>query len=163
MPGFIDTPDVLFQVLTLFLLSTPHVLCRKAELDVPLLSPVFSLLFYLMFLVLSAIHVLVCTSSESSCYLCSLPWLAAAAVMVLVSALLCVILSALIRMVMDGTLLKKVWLVPGYIMWSFWVGFSFVLPANLSLMSNRLEILCVPELQCWRRTGKTTYQIDCRR
>lgn len=109
----IFTLDLLFQVLTLFLLSTPHVLCRKAELDVPLLSPVFSLLFYLIFLVLSAIHVLVCTSSESSCYLCNLPWLAAGAVMVLVSALFCAILSSLIRMVTDGTLLRKVWLVPG--------------------------------------------------
>ncbi|XP_076403220.1 GPI ethanolamine phosphate transferase 2, catalytic subunit isoform X6 [Peromyscus maniculatus bairdii] len=98
---------MVLEVLTLFLLSTPHVLCRKAELDVPLLSPVFSLLFYLIFLVLSAIHVLVCTSSESSCYLCSLPWLAVGGVMVLVSALLCVIVSALIRMVIDGTLLKK--------------------------------------------------------
>lgn len=135
----IDTLDLLFQVLTLFLLSTPHVLCRKAELDVPLLSPVFSLLFYLIFLVLSAIHVLVCTSSESSCYLCSLPWLAVGGVMVLVSALLCVIVSALIRMVIDGTLLKKVWLGPGYIIWSLWVGFSFVLPANLSLIRNWLK------------------------
>ncbi|XP_027281761.1 GPI ethanolamine phosphate transferase 2 isoform X2 [Cricetulus griseus] len=98
---------VVLEVLILFLLSTPHVLCRKAELDVPLLSPVFSLLFYMIFLVLSAIHVLVCTSSESSCYLCSLPWLAAGGVMVLVSVLLCAILSALIRMVIDGTLLKK--------------------------------------------------------
>lgn len=98
---------VVLEVLALFLLSTPHVLCRKDELDVPLLSPVFSLLFYLVFLVLSAIHVLVCTSSESSCYLCSLPWLAAGGVMVLVSALLCVILSALIRMAVNGTLLKK--------------------------------------------------------
>ncbi|XP_026640864.1 GPI ethanolamine phosphate transferase 2 isoform X3 [Microtus ochrogaster] len=98
---------VVLEVLTLFLLSTPHVLCRKDELDVPLLSPVSSLLFYLLFLVLSAVHVLVCTSSESSCYLCSLPWLAAGGVMVLVAALLCAILSALIRMVVDSTLLKK--------------------------------------------------------
>ncbi|KAL1789353.1 GPI ethanolamine phosphate transferase 2 isoform X1 [Sigmodon hispidus] len=98
---------VVLEVLTLFLLNTPHVLCRKDELDVPVLSPVFSLLFYLVFLVLSAIHVLVCTSSESSCYLCSLPWLAAGGVMVLVSALLCAILSTLLRMVFNGTLLKK--------------------------------------------------------
>ena len=98
---------IVLEVLALFLLSTPHVLCRKAELDVPLLSPVFSLLFYLVFLVLSAIHVLVCTSSESSCYLCSLSWLAVGAVMLLVSALFCAILSALIRMVIDSTLLKK--------------------------------------------------------
>lgn len=68
----------------------------------------FSLLFYLMFLILSAIHVVVCTSVESSCYLCSLPWLAAGGVMVLVSALLCVIASALARMVMDSTLPWKV-------------------------------------------------------
>uniref|UniRef100_A0A8C5K6Y3 Phosphatidylinositol glycan anchor biosynthesis, class G n=1 Tax=Jaculus jaculus TaxID=51337 RepID=A0A8C5K6Y3_JACJA len=99
---------VVLEVLILLLLSTPHVLCRKAELDVPLLSPVFSLLFYLMFLVLSAIHVVVCTSAESSCFFCSLPWLAAAGVMVLVSALLCAIVSALVRMVViDGMLLKK--------------------------------------------------------
>jgi ethanolaminephosphotransferase len=98
---------VVLEVLTLLLLSTPQVLHRRAELDVPVSSPVFSLLFYLMFLVLSAIHVVVCTSAKSSCYLCSLPWLAAGAVMVLVSMLLCVIVSALARMVMDGTQLRK--------------------------------------------------------
>uniref|UniRef100_A0A8C6RNM0 Phosphatidylinositol glycan anchor biosynthesis, class G n=1 Tax=Nannospalax galili TaxID=1026970 RepID=A0A8C6RNM0_NANGA len=98
---------VVLEVLTLLLISIPHVLCRKAELDIALLSPVFSLLFYLIFLVLTAIHVVVCTSSESSCYFCSFPWLAAGGVMVLVSALLCAILSALARMVIDGTLLRK--------------------------------------------------------
>lgn len=98
---------VVLEVLTLLFISIPHMLCRKAELDIPLLSPVFSLLFYLIFLVLSAIHVVVCTSSESSCYFCSLPWLAAGGVMVLVSALLCAISSALARMLIDGTLLRK--------------------------------------------------------
>ncbi|XP_023556320.1 GPI ethanolamine phosphate transferase 2 isoform X2 [Octodon degus] len=98
---------VVLEALTLLLLSTPQVLHRRAELEVPLSPPVFSLLFYLVFLVLSAIHVVVCTSAESSCYFCSLPWLAAGGVMVLVSALLCVIASALARMVMDSTLLWK--------------------------------------------------------
>ncbi|XP_013362288.1 PREDICTED: GPI ethanolamine phosphate transferase 2 isoform X3 [Chinchilla lanigera] len=100
---------IVLEALTLLLLSTPQVLHRRAELEVPLSPPMFSLLFYLMFLVLSAIHVVVCTSAESSCYFCSLPWLAAGGVMVLVSALLCVIASALARMVMDSTLLQKVW------------------------------------------------------
>ncbi|XP_063086101.1 GPI ethanolamine phosphate transferase 2 isoform X2 [Cavia porcellus] len=95
---------IVLEALTLLLLSTPQVLHRRAELEVPLSPAMFSLLFYLMFLILSAIHVVVCTSVESSCYLCSLPWLAAGGVMVLVSALLCVIASALARMVMDSTL-----------------------------------------------------------
>ncbi|XP_012928506.1 GPI ethanolamine phosphate transferase 2 isoform X4 [Heterocephalus glaber] len=99
---------IVLETLILLLLSIPQVLRRRAELEVPLSSPVFSLLFYLMFLVLSAIHVVVCTSAESSCYLCSLPWLAAGGVMVLVSALLCVIASAFARMVMDSTFLRKV-------------------------------------------------------
>lgn len=98
----------LFQVLTLLLLSTPQALRRGADLEVPLWSPVFSLLFYLVFLVLSAIHVIVCTSATSSCYLCSLPWLVAGGLMVLVSALLCAIVSTLTRTVIESTLLRKV-------------------------------------------------------
>ncbi|XP_042528702.1 GPI ethanolamine phosphate transferase 2 isoform X1 [Dipodomys spectabilis] len=98
---------VVLEVLTLLLLSTPQVLHRRTELDVALSSPVFSLLFYLIFLVLSAIHVVVCTSAENSCYLCSLPWLAAVGVIVLVSMLLCAIVSALARTVLDGALLRK--------------------------------------------------------
>ncbi|KAM5272081.1 GPI ethanolamine phosphate transferase 2 isoform 2-T2 [Ctenodactylus gundi] len=93
--------------LTLLLLSTPQVLCRRAEPEVPLSFPVFSLLFYLMFLLLSAIHVVVCTSAESSCYLCGLPWLAAGGVMMLVSAMFCVILSAVARMFSSSTALRK--------------------------------------------------------
>ncbi|XP_014442634.1 GPI ethanolamine phosphate transferase 2 isoform X3 [Tupaia chinensis] len=95
------------EVLTLLLLSIPQALCRKAQLEVPLSSPVFSLLFYLMFLVLSAVHVIVCTSAESSCYFCSLSWLAAGAVMLLISALLCAIVSALTKVFMDGSFLSK--------------------------------------------------------
>ncbi|XP_069352599.1 GPI ethanolamine phosphate transferase 2 isoform X3 [Eulemur rufifrons] len=95
------------MVLTLLLLSIPQALRRKAELDVPLSSPVFSLLFYLMFLVLSAIHVIVCTSAESSCYFCGLPWLAACGVMALISALLCAIVSVLTKMFVRGNLPSK--------------------------------------------------------
>uniref|UniRef100_A0A8C5Z499 Phosphatidylinositol glycan anchor biosynthesis class G (EMM blood group) n=1 Tax=Marmota marmota marmota TaxID=9994 RepID=A0A8C5Z499_MARMA len=98
---------VVLEVLTLLLLSTPQALCRGADLEVPLRSPVFSLLFYLVFLVLSAIHVIVCTSATSSCYLCSIPWLVAGGLMVLVSALLCAIVSTLTRTVIESTLLRK--------------------------------------------------------
>ncbi|XP_025777222.1 GPI ethanolamine phosphate transferase 2 isoform X2 [Puma concolor] len=94
-------------VLTLLLLSIPQALSSKAELEVPLWSPVFSLLFYLMFLVLSALHVIVCTSAESSCYFCGLSWLMAGGVMVLISALLCAVVSALAKMFASGKLLSK--------------------------------------------------------
>ncbi|XP_062964064.1 GPI ethanolamine phosphate transferase 2 isoform X2 [Cynocephalus volans] len=98
---------VVLEVLTLLLLSIPQALCRKAELEVPLSSPVFSLLFYLVFLVSLAIHVIVCTSAESSCYFCSLSWLAAGGMMLLISALLCAIVSAATRMFVSGDLLSK--------------------------------------------------------
>ncbi|XP_058157996.1 GPI ethanolamine phosphate transferase 2 isoform X4 [Dasypus novemcinctus] len=89
---------MVLEVLALLLLSIPGALCSKAELEVPLLSPLFSLLFYLMFLALSAVHVVVCTSAESSCYFCSMPWLMAGGVMMLISLLLCAVVSALTKM-----------------------------------------------------------------
>ncbi|XP_057561226.1 GPI ethanolamine phosphate transferase 2 isoform X2 [Hippopotamus amphibius kiboko] len=89
---------LVLEVLALLLLGVPQALSGRAELDVPLLSPVSSLLFYLLLLVLAALHVTVCTSANGSCYLCSLPWLMAGGVMVLISALLCAVLSALARM-----------------------------------------------------------------
>ncbi|XP_058579271.1 GPI ethanolamine phosphate transferase 2 isoform X3 [Neofelis nebulosa] len=98
---------MVLEVLTLLLLSIPQALSSKAELEVPLWSPVFSLLFYLMFLVLSALHVIVCTSAESSCYFCGLSWLMAGGVMVLISALLCAVVSALAKMFASGKLLSK--------------------------------------------------------
>lgn len=118
-----DTAAVfLCQVLTLLLLSIPQALSSKAELEVPLWSPVFSLLFYLMFLVLSALHVIVCTSAESSCYFCGLSWLMAGGVMVLISALLCAVVSALAKMFASGKLLSKVRLVPAHGTLSSWIG-----------------------------------------
>ncbi|XP_026916577.2 GPI ethanolamine phosphate transferase 2 isoform X6 [Acinonyx jubatus] len=98
---------MVLEVLTLLLLSIPQALSSKAELEIPLWSPVFSLLFYLMFLVLSALHVIVCTSAESSCYFCGLSWLTAGGVMVLISALLCAVVSALAKMFASGKLLSK--------------------------------------------------------
>ncbi|XP_057358076.1 GPI ethanolamine phosphate transferase 2 isoform X4 [Manis pentadactyla] len=95
------------EVLTLLLLSVPQALSHKAELEVTLSSPVFSLLFYLVSLILWALHVTVCTSAEGSCYLCSLSWPAAGAVMMLISALLCVVLSALTKAVVSRQLLSK--------------------------------------------------------
>uniref|UniRef100_A0A2K6PIG2 Phosphatidylinositol glycan anchor biosynthesis class G (EMM blood group) n=1 Tax=Rhinopithecus roxellana TaxID=61622 RepID=A0A2K6PIG2_RHIRO len=98
---------VVLEVLTLLLLSVPQALHRKAELEVPLSSPGFSLLFYLVILVLSAVHVIVCTSAESSCYFCGLSWLAAGGVMVLASALLCVIVSVLTNVLVGGNTSRK--------------------------------------------------------
>uniref|UniRef100_A0A2K5LDB8 Phosphatidylinositol glycan anchor biosynthesis class G (EMM blood group) n=1 Tax=Cercocebus atys TaxID=9531 RepID=A0A2K5LDB8_CERAT len=98
---------VVLEVLTLLLLSVPQALHRKAELEVPVSSPGFSLLFYLVILVLSAVHVIVCTSAESSCYFCGLSWLAAGGVMVLASALLCVVVSVLTNMLVGGNASRK--------------------------------------------------------
>uniref|UniRef100_A0A2K6TTS5 Phosphatidylinositol glycan anchor biosynthesis class G (EMM blood group) n=1 Tax=Saimiri boliviensis boliviensis TaxID=39432 RepID=A0A2K6TTS5_SAIBB len=98
---------VVLEVLTLLLLSVPQALRRKAELEVSLSSPGFSLLFYLVILVLSAVHVIVCTSAESSCYFCGLSWLAAGGVMVLASALLCVIVSVLTNVLVGGRPQRK--------------------------------------------------------
>nr|KAF6432102.1 phosphatidylinositol glycan anchor biosynthesis class G [Rousettus aegyptiacus] len=98
---------VVLEVLVLLLLSIPQALSSEAELDVPLSSPVFSLLFYLTSLALLGLHVMVCTSAGRSCYFCSLPWPAAGVVMLLVSALLCVVASALAKTFLDGKLLRK--------------------------------------------------------
>ncbi|XP_053787581.1 GPI ethanolamine phosphate transferase 2 isoform X9 [Vidua chalybeata] len=85
------------MVLILLLLSIPKALSKQAEFEV-LLSPLlFSLLFYLMCLMLCAVHVIVCTSAESLCYFCSMSWLTAVGVMMLISALMCGILSAIAK------------------------------------------------------------------
>ncbi|XP_007467957.1 PREDICTED: GPI ethanolamine phosphate transferase 2 isoform X3 [Lipotes vexillifer] len=98
---------LVLEVLVLLLLSGPQALSGKAELDVPLPSPAFSLLCYLLPLGLAALHVTVCTSAGGACYLCSLPWLTAGGLMVLVSTLLCAVLSALTGMFAGGKRLSK--------------------------------------------------------
>ncbi|XP_061277140.1 GPI ethanolamine phosphate transferase 2 isoform X3 [Bos javanicus] len=99
---------LVLEALVLLLLSVPQALSSRAELDVPLLSPVCSLLFYLLLLALAALHVVVCTAADSSCYLCGLPWLAAGGVMTLIAALLCAGMSALTRVFAGGKCLSQV-------------------------------------------------------
>ncbi|XP_053155524.1 GPI ethanolamine phosphate transferase 2 isoform X2 [Hemicordylus capensis] len=85
---------IVLEVLLLLLLSIPKALSSRAEFEVPL-SPLCSLLFYLMCLMLCAVHVVVCTSTEGLCYFCSISWLTAVGVIMLISGLLCVIVSGL--------------------------------------------------------------------
>ncbi|KAM4809786.1 GPI ethanolamine phosphate transferase 2 [Rhinophrynus dorsalis] len=92
--GVVITLEVLF----LLLLSVPHALSSRAEFDVPLSSPLFSLFFYMMCLMLCAIHVIVCTSAKSVCFFCSISWVLAGAIMILISALCCITLSILVKM-----------------------------------------------------------------
>ncbi|KAE8631649.1 hypothetical protein XENTR_v10001263 [Xenopus tropicalis] len=86
------------EILFLLLLSIPNALSSRAEFDIPLSSPLFSLLFYMMCLVLSAIHVIVCTSSEKVCFFCSISWVLALGIMMFISALSCIVLSTLSKM-----------------------------------------------------------------
>ncbi|KAK1175647.1 GPI ethanolamine phosphate transferase 2 [Acipenser oxyrinchus oxyrinchus] len=88
---------IVLQVLFLLLVSVADALSSSAELDLPLSSSLCSLPFYLLCLMFSGVHVMVCTSTESSCYFCSLSWALVFAVIVFVSALLCVILSIMGR------------------------------------------------------------------
>ncbi|KAM9329980.1 GPI ethanolamine phosphate transferase 2 [Gastrophryne carolinensis] len=81
------------EIFFLLLLSMPNALSSKAEFDLPLASPLFSLFFYMTCLVLAAVHVVVCTSSENSCFFCTVSWLMALGIMALIAALLCIILS----------------------------------------------------------------------
>ncbi|XP_074711637.1 GPI ethanolamine phosphate transferase 2, catalytic subunit isoform X1 [Strix uralensis] len=98
---------IIIEVLLLLLISVPKALSSQAEFEVPLSPPLFSLLFYLMCLMLCAVHVIVCTSAESLCYFCSMSWLTAVGVMMLISALMCVILSAIAKVSENSTLPLK--------------------------------------------------------
>ncbi|KAL8202917.1 UNVERIFIED_CONTAM: hypothetical protein K2H54_030651 [Gekko kuhli] len=99
---------IVVEVLVLFLLSIPKALSPRAEFEVPLSLPLCSLLFYLLCLLLCAVHVVLCTSTESLCYFCSISWLSAIGVIMLVSGLLCVILSALEKRCLNPKLVVKV-------------------------------------------------------
>nr|XP_025038915.1 GPI ethanolamine phosphate transferase 2 isoform X1 [Pelodiscus sinensis] len=98
---------IVLEVLLLLLLSMPKALSSRAEFEVPLSPPLFSLLFYLLCLLLCAVHVIVCTSAESSCYFCSISWVMAVGVMMLISALMCVILSTFGKMLENPKLPVK--------------------------------------------------------
>ncbi|RMC22341.1 hypothetical protein DUI87_00653 [Hirundo rustica rustica] len=98
---------IIMEVLLLLLLSVPKALSKRAEFEVPLSPPLFSLLFYLMCLMLCAVHVIVCTSAESLCYFCSMSWLTAVGVMMLISALMCGILSTIAKIFENSRLPLK--------------------------------------------------------
>eukprot|EP00076_Gallus_gallus_P016599 XP_015135974.1 GPI ethanolamine phosphate transferase 2 isoform X5 [Gallus gallus] len=98
---------IVMEVLLLLFLSVPKALSSRAEFEVPLSPPLFSLLFYLMCLMLCAVHVIVCTSAESLCYFCSMSWLTAVGVMMLISALMCGILSAVGKILENSRLPLK--------------------------------------------------------
>ncbi|KPP78626.1 hypothetical protein Z043_101859 [Scleropages formosus] len=94
---------LIFQVLLLLLLATPEALSGGARVELPLGSALLSLPFYLLCLLCTSVHMLVCTSTENSCYLCGLPWSFAVAAIVVVSATLCLLVTmAVQRLVPEG-------------------------------------------------------------
>ncbi|XP_070791556.1 GPI ethanolamine phosphate transferase 2 isoform X4 [Pituophis catenifer annectens] len=85
---------IILEVLFLLLLSLPKALSSRAKFEMPN-SSFYSLMFYLMCLLWSAIHVVVCTSTESLCYFCRIPWIMATGIIMLTSGLFWVIISFL--------------------------------------------------------------------
>ncbi|XP_068596475.1 GPI ethanolamine phosphate transferase 2 [Brachionichthys hirsutus] len=86
-----------FQLLLVLLLAMPEALSAEAVVDLPVLSTLLSLPFYLLCLLLASVHVLVCTSAESSCYFCSLSWGLVFAAVAFSSAMFCILVSMLTR------------------------------------------------------------------
>ncbi|KAM4049351.1 GPI ethanolamine phosphate transferase 2 isoform 3-T5 [Anomaloglossus baeobatrachus] len=95
---------ITLEMFFLLILSIPSAFSSMAEFDLPLSSPVFSLFFYMMCLLLAAVHVIVCTSAENMCFFCSISWMMAMAIMVLISALLCILLSVLRKIILKRKL-----------------------------------------------------------
>ncbi|XP_054593926.2 GPI ethanolamine phosphate transferase 2 isoform X1 [Nothobranchius furzeri] len=86
-----------FQLLLVLVLAMPEALSGSAAVDLPVLSSLFSLPFYLLCLLLASVHVLVCTSAESSCYFCSLSWGLVFAAVAFSSAMFCILISLATR------------------------------------------------------------------
>lgn len=86
-----------FQLLLVLLLAMPEALSGAAEVDLPVLPALLSLPFYLLCLLLASVHVLVCTSAESSCYFCSLSWGLVFAAVAFSSAMFCILVSMATR------------------------------------------------------------------
>ncbi|XP_054453576.1 GPI ethanolamine phosphate transferase 2 isoform X2 [Anoplopoma fimbria] len=86
-----------FQLLLVLLLAMPEALSGEAAVDLPVLSVLLSLPFYLLCLLLASVHVLVCTSAESSCYFCSLSWGLVFAAVAFYSAMFCILVSMATR------------------------------------------------------------------
>lgn len=93
---------IVVEVIFLLVVCTPEALGSTAEFEVPVFSPFYSLLFYLLCLMFAAVHVVVCTSTSTSCYFCSLSWLLVATVVILISALQCVLFSTLWKCFANG-------------------------------------------------------------
>lgn len=75
----------------------PEALSAEAAVDLPVLSALLSLPFYLLCLLLASVHVLVCTSAESSCYFCSLSWGLVFAAVAFSAAMFCILVSMATR------------------------------------------------------------------
>lgn len=92
------SPSLLaFKLLLVLLLAMPEALSGAAAVDLPILSALLSLPFYLLCLLLASVHVLVCTSAESSCYFCSLSWGLVFAAVAFSSAMFCILVSIATR------------------------------------------------------------------
>lgn len=85
------------QLLLLLLLAMPEALRGTAEVELPVSSALLSLPFYLLCLLFFSVHVLVCTSAESSCYFCSVSWGLVFMAVAFSSALLCILGSMATR------------------------------------------------------------------
>uniref|UniRef100_A0A672F612 Phosphatidylinositol glycan anchor biosynthesis class G n=1 Tax=Salarias fasciatus TaxID=181472 RepID=A0A672F612_SALFA len=85
------------MLLLILLLAMPEALSGAASVDLPVLSALLSLPFYLLCLLLASVHVLVCTSAESSCYFCSLSWGLVFAAVAFSSAMFCILVSIATR------------------------------------------------------------------
>ncbi|XP_056138701.1 GPI ethanolamine phosphate transferase 2 [Lampris incognitus] len=86
-----------FQLLLVLLLAMPEALSGSAQVDLPVVQSLLSLPFYLLCLLLASLHVLVCTSAESSCYFCSLSWGLVFAAIAFSSAMFCILVAMATR------------------------------------------------------------------
>ncbi|XP_054648019.1 GPI ethanolamine phosphate transferase 2 isoform X2 [Dunckerocampus dactyliophorus] len=91
-----------FQLLLVLLLAMPQALSGAAAVDLPVVSSLLSLPFYLLCLLLASMHVLVCTSTESACYFCSFSWGVVFAAIAVSSAVSCTLLSMITRLLSLG-------------------------------------------------------------
>ncbi|XP_053558727.1 GPI ethanolamine phosphate transferase 2 [Bombina bombina] len=98
---------ITLEIFGLLVLCLPNALSSRAEFDFPLLSPLFSLLFYMICLLLSAVHVIVCTSTPNVCFFCSISWVIAIGIMMLISAFFCIIVSVMGKMLAKEESPKK--------------------------------------------------------
>ncbi|XP_072318236.1 GPI ethanolamine phosphate transferase 2 isoform X2 [Eucyclogobius newberryi] len=89
--------SLVLQLVLVLVLSTPECLSGAALVDIPVGASLLSLPFFLMCLLLGAVHVWLCTSAHGSCFLCVLPWSLVFCVIGLMGALCCVTGALLVR------------------------------------------------------------------